>query len=511
MPLSYRQGQNLFVAGPNIGIYPSGNSIAISGSASLGTLVTGLTSAGTGNFLILSSITNNTTTLVQKSISATGISIIDSEGTLTFSGTVGTVTSGQNIGTGFAIFTGISNNNLVFRRLVAGGNLTIYTSATSPNDIIISATTGAISGITGLTNLGGGIAVTSSITNNILISRTISGSNGIEVVESDGLVLIRPSTGLTPNRFIIAGTGGAFTTNEFFQADTVQGGASIGFTTPQTLTNTRLLLAAATTTVTPLVMPISTLIGRGGNRNGDIQYFNQGNTLYFFKGLSGFDGIASLTPFIFRNNNQFYTGVTNNRVLLADNTGSLIPSNIYFTPLGIFNSLTSTTISGTSELSILNTGFTAFYGTNILNSSLHGSTPQLIYGKKYRFNAKGTISTQSSAGDLIARMKLGSVLVASSTTTLANSISSKYFEIDCTFTIRNQGSGGTVFGSGKMLTDNQYLASLTSPIAPITALGGISGVTLATTVDTAFDFTLQNTSNANNTYIINEATLEFLN
>jgi hypothetical protein len=58
MPISFKQAGSLFVAGPNINIYPSGNTFAISGSASGGGGgITGLTSAGTGNRLIFSSTT----------------------------------------------------------------------------------------------------------------------------------------------------------------------------------------------------------------------------------------------------------------------------------------------------------------------------------------------------------------------------------------------------------------------------------------------------------------------
>ena len=141
MPLSFRQAGSLFVAGPNINIYPSGNTFAISGSASGGgggSGVTGLTSAGTGNRLIFSSLTNNNTVLVQKSLSAgTGIAIIDSgTGTLTFSSTStasGTIISGTNAGTGVAIFSSASGSNLVFRRILSGSNIGVYLSG---NDIV---------------------------------------------------------------------------------------------------------------------------------------------------------------------------------------------------------------------------------------------------------------------------------------------------------------------------------------------------------------------------------------
>lgn len=515
MPLSFRQAGSLFVAGPNINIYPSGNTFAISGSASGGGGggVTGLTSAGTGNRLIFSSLTNNNTVLVQKSLSAgTGIAIIDSgTGTLTFSSTStasGTIISGTNAGTGTAVFSGVVGTNMVFRTLRGGLNANVFLSGTN---IVISATSGAINGITALTNVGGGIAVASSVTNNTLISRTLSGANGIEVVESGNLVVVRPSSTLTANRFLIAGTGGALTTSEFFQLEPTVGAMAIGFPTPQTLTNTRLLLPPATSGVTPLTIPVSSTIGYTGARNGDIQYISTGNTLYFFKGSLGSDNIQRLTPFLFRNRNISLTGISNNRVLLANSGGSIYTDNVYFSPLGIFNSITSTTISGLSELTVFNTGGTFLWGTNILNRSNHSSTPQLIFGKKYRFNARGTITTHSSAGDLIARMKLGSVLVASSTTSLHSSIPvGSFFEINMTFTIRSQGASGSVIGSGYMLTDHTNLVASASNIAPIRIIT-TSGVTINTTNDAAFDFTLQNSTQTDNIYIINEATLEYLN
>jgi hypothetical protein len=454
MPLSFKQAGNTFIAGPNINIYPSGNNYAISGSGGGG-------------------------------------------------GGTGTIISGTNIGTGVGVFSSVSSTNLVFRTIRAGANAGVFLSG---NDIVFSATTGAINGVTAVTTVGSGIAVASGVTAGALISRTISGANGLEAVESGNLVVIRPSN-VTTNRFYIAGTGGLLTTNDFFQLDSTVGSAAIGFSSPQTITTTRLLLPPATTAISPLRLTTSSSVASSSLRNGDIQYNTSGNTLYFIKGQNSFGGVDTLTPFVFRNNNLFLTGSSNNRVLQVDSSGSISAFNTYTTPLGIFNSITSTTISGTSELSVINTGSTFLIGTNILNSSTHESTPQLITGKKYRFNGRGSINTDGTPGTLTSKLKLGSVIIASATTTLQTNINGNFFEIDCTFTIRSQGASGKVIGSGKMLTDAAYLASGTSPIAPITSLGE---VTINTTVDTAFDFTLQFSDGGNNINI-NEATLEYLN
>jgi hypothetical protein len=561
MPISFKQAGSLFVGGANINIFPSGNTFAISGSpfqsgigsgvtgvtssgtgqylfllpnlsennilqkaisagtgmnisedglseiltfsvnsANFGSAVTGLTSSGTGNILIFSSITNNN--LVQKSLSGgTGISIIDSgTGTLTFSSTStasGTIISGTNAGTGVAIFSAASGSNLVFRRILSGSNIGVYTVG---NDIVISGASGAINGITGVSNVGAGSILMSSVTAGVLIARTILGSAGIEAVESGNTILVRPVTTTTTNRLFFAGAGGALTVDDEFQIDTTTGTMSIGFITPQNNTTSRLLLAAGTSSISNLRLTAFAAAYTTATQ-GDIWYNStSGNSLFFNKSTS------APTPFIFKDNNYTLTGTNNNRILQTDVSGTINAIN-YSTQLGIFNSITSTTISGTSELSVINTGSTVLIGTNILNSSSHGTTPQLITGKKYRFNARGNINSDVSAGNLIARMELGSVLVASSTTILQNNINGNFFEIDCTFTIRSQGASGKVIGSGKMLTDAPYLASLSSPIASVTSLGE---VTINTTVDTPFDFTLQFSDGGNNINI-NEATLEYLN
>ena len=444
MPLSFRQAGNLFVAGPNIGIYPSGNSFAISGSA-----------AG--------------------------------------------ILSGTNVGTGIAVFSGAVGSNLVFRTIRAGSNAGIFLSG---NDIVFSAPTGSINGVTAVTNLAGGVAVASSVTAGALLSRTISGVNGIDVFESGNVVLVTPSTNLVSNRFIYAGTNGSLLTNNFFQLNDSVGTATFGFNSPESNTTSRLLIAAGSATVSQI--RLTAFSARYSSATaGDITYNStSGNSLLFNKTTS------LQTPFIFKDNNFSLTSSTGTgvKVLESDTSGNLSNNRNSIT-FGIFNSITSTTISGTSELSVINTGSTVLIGTNILNSSTNSLNPQLVTGKKYRFNARGSFNTDASPGNLVTRMKLGSVLIASASTALQININSNYFEIDCTFTIRSQGASGTVVGSGKMLVGAAFLISGTGPIAPIVSLGS---VTINTTNDAAFDFTCQFSDNGNN-IIINEATLEYLN
>jgi len=517
MPLSFKQAGDLFVEGPNINIYPSGNSFAISGSASGGGGgVTGLTSAGTGNRLIFSSLTNNNTVLVQKSLSAgTGIAIIDSgTGTLTFSSTStasGTIISGTNAGTGVAIFSAASGSNLVFRRILSGSNIGVYLSG---NDIVISGTSGTINGVTGITNLAGGSSVLSSITAGVLFSRTISGSNGIEAVESGNNILIRP-VNTTANRLYIASTGGLLTTDEEFQIDTTTGTMAIGFINPQNNTTSRLLLNTGTANISQLRLTAFASAYTSTTTTGDIWYNStSGNSLFFNKSAN------APTPFIFKDNNYSLTGqpvsVTSTTALriLEVNTGGTLSATRYLNTLGVFTTITSKTISNTAvETSVLSTGGTFLYGDNLLNRTLHGTNPHLVVGKKYRFNARGIISG-TSGGTFYGKMLIGSSLIASSSTfNLEPSLNNNYFEIDTTFTIRDVGTSGAIIGGGKMLTDATSLVSgLTRPIVAINSLGGISGVTVNTTIDQFFDVTIDfSTASTTNAVVITEATLEYLN
>jgi hypothetical protein len=420
MPLSFRQAGNLFVAGPNITIFPSGNTFAISGSASGGGGggVTGLTSAGTGNRLIFSSLTNNNTVLVQKSLSGgTGIAIIDSgTGTLTFSSTStasGTIISGTNAGTGVAIFSSASGSNLVFRRILSGTNIGVYLSG---NDIVISGSSGAINGVTGVTNVGTGSILLSSVTSGVLIARTISGSNGIEVVESGSNIIVRPVTTTTANRLFFAGTNGALTTNSNFGADVTRGSLGIGGAAS---TTSRLAIAAGTASISQIRLQKSPFSVSSPN-DGDIYYITTGDTLKFEK-----DTIE--TDFFFKDKNYFLTSTTPTKILMMTSGGSITTKNVV--DFGVFNTVSSLTISDTtSEISIISTQLVTgntktLYATNDLTN------PQLVIGKKFRFNAKGIFSSIEFT-QATFKVKLGSTIISSGITNssfLVGNIENVYF------------------------------------------------------------------------------------
>jgi hypothetical protein len=410
--------------------------------------VTGVTSAGTGNILLLSgTVVNNR--IVQKSLLAgSGIGITESNGTITISGSGGS-----------SSFTGITTASTV----------------------------------------GGGVSLISAITSNNLQLNSISGTAGMVVnAASNGLVTFRGPN--TANRVFITDASGNMVNADFLFTDNVNDTLGINIAAA---TTARLLLSTQTAAITPLRFTKSATDYTGAV-DGSLWYLTSGNSLKFYK-----NNIA--TDFIFKDNNNTLTGSSNNRIVQADSAGT-ISANISIVNFGIFNMITSVTITNTtSETSILNTGATALVGTNIINSSVHATAPQLVAGKKFRFTAKGELqSKNSAAGTLNVKIKLGSTIISTSSAfTLSNNINTpNVFTIDTTFTIRSQGASGTVIGSGLLHSDEIFHTGAQD----VYALFNQGVLTIDTTTDKTFDVTVQfGTADATNTITFNEATLEYLN
>ena len=521
-----------------------------------GTYISGITSAGTGQYLILSDIIDKN--IVYKTISAgTNISITENNNTLTFNssasgGGSGTITGATNNGGGIDVYQSATTSTLAFRTLSAGTNVTITTGSTGL--ITISSTGGGISGtyVSGLTNISGGISPISSITNNNLIQKAFTAGTNVTLTESNGLITIAAtagsSTGLTTastvgggvslisaitsnnlqlnsisgtagmvvnaasnglitfrgpntaNRVFVTDASGNMVNSGSLQTDNTNGTLGIGVAAS---TTSRLLLPTQTSTISPLRFTTSST-AISSPTNGDVWYLTAGDRLQFRKN-------AVTTDFIFKDNNITLTSTTGQRVVEVSSGGTLSATRL-FQSFGVFNSVTTTTITNTtSETSIIPTG-ASIIGSATLQAST-SLTPNLVTGKKYRFTANGTINTRnSSPGTLTARMKLGSAVIASvSGFSLHADLKppTNNFFIDSVFTIRTASSGGTVVGFGSLQTDNSNLVQSGPNIACLANLGQI---TVDCTTDKIFDFTFQfSLADASNTITINEATLEYLN
>jgi hypothetical protein len=448
-----------------------------------------------GYFVTVGDITSRPNEFIKVNNSGTGFEF----GTLT--GTSGGgVTGVTSAGTGNRLLLSgtVVNNNIVQKSLLAGSNVSI----TDSNGTITISSTGGTGTVTGATSAGGGIAIYQSATTDTLTFRSISGSNGFEATSVGSLAIVRPvAAARTANRMLVTDGSGNMTTNANIQIEQTIGGIGIGGVGG--VATARLQIQAQSASIAPLRFN-KTATDYTGAIDGSVWYLTSGNTLKFYK-----SNIS--TEFIFKDNNTTLTGTSNNRVVQADSSGS-ISASASIVSFGLFNVITSTTITNTTtETSIIPTGGTQLVGSNILNASSNPTSPQLVAGKKFRFTANGTIATDSSAGVLTARLKLGSLVVASvSGFNLHNSISApNNFYIESSFTIRTQGASGTVIGGGYMQTDH---TSLLSNQQNIVGLNNLGSLTIDTTTDKAFDFTFQfGTASANNIITINEATLEYLN
>jgi hypothetical protein len=468
MPLSFKQLQNLFISGPNINIYPSGNNYAISGSG------------GSGN--------------------------------------TGTIISGTNIGTGIGVFQGLQtttilNDTLGFYSLLQGDNVGIITN--DNGEIVINRGRTVVNTIL---NQGGGARVFTGITGSSIIARTISGSAGLtsalfnspttgasSAITANTLVRIAP-TNTTASRFYIEDSSGNFTTNANFTLDTTSGVIGIGSAVSVL---TRLLIGAGTSAITQLTLtpsssePISPT-------DGDIWY-NTSNELKMQKG-------SITSEFLFGNFNNALTAQTgtSSSLLFLDSGGTIttIDSDInrprHMNSFGLFNALSSVTISDTTtETSIISPVLT---GSTTLLSSNNSYNPELVVGRKYRFSARGILGSDVPPVNLNIRIKLGSTIISSSSTISIGSGTvdpiNLEFDIESTFTVRNSG---LIVGSGKIIFS-----------APASGLGGagelfIFGVySQNATIDTAsnkvFDCTVQlDVADPTNFITIYESTLEVLN
>jgi hypothetical protein len=449
MPLSYKQLGNTFISTPSVTIYTSGTQYFISASS-------------TGS---------------------------------------GTIISGINIGTNansISFFSGLTNitdpnDTLVFRNLLAGTNINIALSTSNDGDILISR--GSPTLVNQISNIGGGSNVLSAISiSNILFARTISGTSGlVSSNPASPTILLFRTTNTTASRLYISNATSQLTTDTNFQINTTTG--SLGIGSLGVSTTSRLLIAAGTGAIshfrlTPFASTIISPI------DGDIWYSTSGNTLKFYK-----NNIS--TDFIFKDNNISLTGITNS--ILQVNTAGTI-SQRYINSLGVFNALSSVTISNTaSETSIISSNL---IGSNTLLASTSEYNSQLGIGRKFRFNARGTIDTVDNV-NLNIRVKLGSTVISSSSTISVGSFDpySSEIEIDATFTIRNSG---LVVCSGKIM----FLTFPPSTIGGDPVIFGLysQDATIDTTSDKLFDCTAQfDIADPTNIITITESTLEILN
>jgi len=196
--------------------------------------ITGITSAGTGNILLLSTVTNNT--LVYKSISAgTNISISENNGTVVFNNTFTGITTATSLDNGVKVLFSSNTTNLAFATLSSQTPSLLNIISSSTGVILFSAATppsSSSSGITTATSLGGGVRLLFSSDTSNLAFATLSSQtpSTLRIISSStGLILFSAITSGGSNVTLSsAGTGNTLLISSVTNNNIVQKSISAG-------------------------------------------------------------------------------------------------------------------------------------------------------------------------------------------------------------------------------------------------------------------------------------------
>lgn len=129
----------------------------------------------------------------------------------------------------------------------------------------------------------------------------------------------------------------------------------------------------------------------------------------------------------------------------------------------------------------------------------------LVVGKTLRLRLVGRHSTQATPGTLTVRVKLGSTVLGSFTTTPTGSVTDGYFILDYLLTCRTAGGSGTAIGQGRFEFGTSSAAGGTRSFVATAA------TTIDTTASQTVDVTAQwQTASTSNSVTITNAFLEAL-
>jgi hypothetical protein len=434
-------------------------------------LITGVTSAGTGNRLLLSgTVINNK--LIQKSLSGgTNITITESNGTLVFNNSQSTLGFIKNTGDTITGLYTINDGPVDGARInMVGTAPIIYLEGTSP---VVRLVGTDVIGKSELTfnslnfDNNGALGGTSSLV--ITPQLTTTGTSILNILKltgnTSGYIPTVPNISTNPNSFIKVNNAA-----NGFEYGVLSGTGTVGVST---YTGGWLISGAAMRQVavgSTSIQVISSIT----------------NNVLTHRTLSAGTGIG-------------ITQVGGDITIAANPTEGVL-----------FNIIAQTTVGATTGETSVIPNAAGLRGSATLNASTATTAPQQTLGRRYRFTANGIIQSAAAAGNLITKMKLGSILLASSTTVVHNSIpANTLLFIDATFTVYATGStSGIISSKGIMHCTHANFVSNGSNSGPINTA---SSTGLNTISAKTFDFTFQwGTSNANNTLTIQEASLEYL-
>jgi hypothetical protein len=116
------------------------------------------------------------------------------------------ITGATNLGAGSGLISGITSNDLQVKSLVGGTNLQITGDGESLYLNVTGVSGSTVSGITGASNIGSGSGILSGISDNDLVFRTIEAGPNVSITESSsGLKIAASTTNVTVTGGTVSG------------------------------------------------------------------------------------------------------------------------------------------------------------------------------------------------------------------------------------------------------------------------------------------------------------------
>jgi hypothetical protein len=279
--------------------------------------------------------------------------------TINTNNNIGTITGGTNLGSNFNIFSGNSGNNLFFRTIIGGGNISISGNNTT---IIISGSSGASGEVNTASNIGNGVDIFANKSGDDLRFRTLSGTpNQINIFSGTSLLTfglpqdIATTSSPTFNNLNI-------TNNIVSSAITITNSARLLYitgTTNQTLVLTPNGVISATTIA---IIANTNIITGGTNFGGGIAVYSGNNVNnLFFRTLTGRTNqiiISASTDLITFSLPQDIGGTSSVNFSNLNISNNIITNNIIsggslsINRLVVASAFTSTVSTGTQPISV---------------------------------------------------------------------------------------------------------------------------------------------------------------
>ncbi len=165
----------------------------------------------------------------------------------------------------------------------------------------------------------------------------------------------------------------------------------------------------------------------------------------------------------------------------------------------IFTATSSATVAGTTaETSLIGSGF----GSKTIPANV------LVIGKSFRVTATGAYTTGSTTRDLNIKLKLGSIILAQTTSlTASKDAVGTYWEVIAVFTCRSIGVSGTVTTQARFLYQDVSAART----AICWGMSSTTPITINTTIDNSIDLTNTWSAAPNNSNTCVNVLIEALN